>query len=317
GLVLCRFIQGMSYGAELPGAITISSEFNNERQQGVGSGIVISSIAVGSIVANLFMTFFASYFTKQEILDFAWRIPFLLGGLMGFSIFIIRKFLPETAEFEQADDKAVAIMPLLKEVFANYRAVVFTGVVASLIGAAGVMVKLYVPSWLIQTEAYPADIVYRQLMFALTVSMVFSNLVGALLKRFTAQSLLIACATAIILLPYPAMKLIASQDNLNLFIGFCLFQFIVCSSQVSCLTWLGQIFPTKMRFSGIAICYNFAYCIGSVLPIIFALSVNDVDQTTMTVTMCLAAVGAFNLLVTTRMNLVKRNHEFKQQQLTS
>ncbi len=52
---------------------------------------------LGSIIAIII----EYHFTEQQIVDFAWRIPFIVGGLFGFIAVYLRRFLQETPIFKE------------------------------------------------------------------------------------------------------------------------------------------------------------------------------------------------------------------------
>ena len=99
-LILCRLVQGISFGAELPGASVIVNEFSqNNGIKGRLFSILLSSTSLGSLVALLVLTVLTQNFSDIEIKNGLWRLPFLLGGGLAIISFYIRKQISETPEF--------------------------------------------------------------------------------------------------------------------------------------------------------------------------------------------------------------------------
>ncbi|PCH55749.1 MAG: MFS transporter, partial [Legionellales bacterium] len=112
-LIICRILQGISFGAEIPGAITIVSEFN-AKNKGIHCGLVISSTAIGSTLAALVLYLLSSNLDKDIMAAWGWRIPFLLGGLLAVVSYVMRSKLRETPEFTRNVIKHQSMLAPLK-----------------------------------------------------------------------------------------------------------------------------------------------------------------------------------------------------------
>ena len=95
-LLLCRVVQGISFGAELPGATIISLEHSTGKF-GKLCSIILSSTTLGSLGALMILTMISNFFEFKEIIEQdIWRIPFVLGGILGFINYYFRKNISET-----------------------------------------------------------------------------------------------------------------------------------------------------------------------------------------------------------------------------
>ena len=73
------------------------------------TGCVTGGILLGSFVA-LLMNFI---YTPAELSDWAWRVPFVIGGVFGLISIYLRRFLQETPVFKKMrESKALAKFPL-------------------------------------------------------------------------------------------------------------------------------------------------------------------------------------------------------------
>ncbi|QEK37795.1 hypothetical protein FZC35_00090 [Candidatus Cytomitobacter indipagum] len=91
-LITLRLLQSISYAVEFPSAVCIASESSSK------IGLVISSATVGSILANLSPWILLLFFNSQQILDFYWRIPFMISGALGLILFRSRSVNYEMIE---------------------------------------------------------------------------------------------------------------------------------------------------------------------------------------------------------------------------
>lgn len=94
-VLLCRILQGISTGVEAP----LSSAYGLELvpgRPGYVAGFMAFFNNLGNLLAPL-TAFAASALLGPEAMgEYGWRIPFILGGLLGFVVLWLRRSLPET-----------------------------------------------------------------------------------------------------------------------------------------------------------------------------------------------------------------------------
>ena len=78
-LVLCKLLQGICTGGEYSGAAI----FLSEHHRGENEGLAGSILPVSSILGAILGTSLGGLFLLPEMPIWAWRIPFLLGGIFG------------------------------------------------------------------------------------------------------------------------------------------------------------------------------------------------------------------------------------------
>jgi MFS family permease len=89
-LVAFRMIQGMAFAIEMPNSLSIGSLYLS-KFFGIFTSITISSAAFGGVFAHFVVWLLEVYFSKQQMSEWAWRIPFFLGGLLGSTGFFMRR----------------------------------------------------------------------------------------------------------------------------------------------------------------------------------------------------------------------------------
>ncbi|MCG2631968.1 MULTISPECIES: MFS transporter [Bradyrhizobium] len=96
-LVILRLMQGLATGAEAGVANAIAIELAPPGEEGRYLGLINGTfIMLGSIGASL-VAFLVSAAVAPEVMrEWAWRVPFAVGGLLGVLIFFLRQAIPET-----------------------------------------------------------------------------------------------------------------------------------------------------------------------------------------------------------------------------
>jgi len=100
-LCVCRLLQGLSVGGEYAGAITYLFEHAPSRRRGGAASYALLSAIGGLLLGSLTAWLLLLVFEQEGVAAYAWRIPFLLGGCAGLSVFYFRRSIHETPQFLQ------------------------------------------------------------------------------------------------------------------------------------------------------------------------------------------------------------------------
>lgn len=104
-LIVMRMFQGAAIGGEMPGAWVFIAEHTPKNRYGLGIGVLTSGITGGILLGFLVSILIDLTFTKEEILSYAWRIPFIAGGLFGVISVYLRRYLSETPIFQEMAER--------------------------------------------------------------------------------------------------------------------------------------------------------------------------------------------------------------------
>jgi MFS transporter, MHS family, shikimate and dehydroshikimate transport protein len=103
-LVLFRVIQGIGASAEYGGATLVAVEFAPQRKRGLLGSLPGMGAALGGVLGTGALLLVSSVLPKDAFLDWGWRVPFLMSGLILAYGLWLRKSLPETPEFQRIED---------------------------------------------------------------------------------------------------------------------------------------------------------------------------------------------------------------------
>src|SRR5471032_1724888 len=149
-LLLLRVLQGAAVGGEVPGAWVFVAEHVPARRIGYACGTLTAGLTVGIMLGSLVATGINSLYTPAQVLDYGWRLPFLLGGVFGLVAMYLRRWLHETPVFvELQQRKALAAELPIKTVLREHKhAVIVSMMLTWLLSAAIVVVILMTPALL-------------------------------------------------------------------------------------------------------------------------------------------------------------------------
>jgi len=277
-LIIFRLLQGISFGAELPGAITVVCEYAERQNQGACTSIVIASTSIGAMLASLVLYLLSEAISREQILSWGWRIPFLLGGLLAVANYYIRNHLQETPEFsslQKNNPKYGAIKDPLIDLFRLYRWQLFQGIGMTLFVSSLVIVALYLPTYLTAHFGFSSSEVYLSILLSMFWSAIILPICGRLADFVDKRMLFVSTALVFVVGVFPLFALLKFQTFSTLLIFMILYQtFIACVS--SCYyPLLASLFPTRMRYTAIAACYNISYSFMATLPLLLTALISN------------------------------------------
>lgn len=288
-LLLAKLTQGFSVGGEYSGAAIFVAEYSPDRKRGfMGSWLDFGSIA-GFLLGAGTVVLLSSLLGDVQFHDWGWRIPFFLALPLGFIGLYLRHALEETPAFqqhvdnmekEQSDnnlDKPSGIS--LKEIFTKYwqSLSICVGLVI-VTNVTYYMLLTYMPSYLSHNLHYSTDHGVL-IIIAIMVGMLFVQpLIGLLSDKIGRKPFIIGGSIALFILAYPAFLMITSDIIALIFLGLLILAVILNCFIGVMASILPAIFPTKVRYSALAISFNISVLIAGITPTAAAWLVEESDN---------------------------------------
>lgn len=262
-LILVRICQGIAIGGELPGAWVFIHEHapagHKNAFVGFLTGCVTGGILLGSFVA-LLMNFI---YTPAELSDWAWRVPFVIGGVFGLISIYLRRFLQETPVFKKMrESKALAKFPLEEVVKTSRFGIWISMFITWVLTGCIVVFILLMPGFVGGVLGFsPFETTYFQ-MGGLVCIVSSCWLTGRLADKHNPSTLCIlfsagfaVSSVAFFSLLYTAAPVVS--EVVLAYFATCFFAGIM----KFCPIFMCDVFPARIRFSGISFAYNIAYAL--------------------------------------------------------
>ncbi|ABP60634.1 MFS transporter [Enterobacter sp. 638] len=267
-LVVTRLIQGFAAGGESSGATTFLAEYAPTARRGYFT-CWIDNFGFMAFVAGSGLVFLLTATLGEATMsDWGWRIPFLIAGPLGLVGLYLRKHLEDTPEFlEMVKSGKTEASPLRTAVTTAWGALLF---------CVGFVVIKAVGHWTLQTfmpSYLSTELHYSKLdSYAITTVGLFSIAVmvpfmGYLSDKFGRKPLMLAGCAGFILFTYPAMMVMARGDMLSAILAMLLLGAFIAAFDGACSAAMAELFPTSIRYGGMAIAYNVAVAFfGGITP---------------------------------------------------
>jgi len=270
-LLVLRMFQGAAIGGEVPGSWVFVSEHVPSKKIGFGLGLLTCGLTAGILIGSLVATTINVQFTPDEVQRFAWRIPFILGGIAGLVVVYLRRWLQETPIFLEIRRLALLNQGMpLKAVLKRHGAAVAVSVVMTwMLTAAIVVIILITPTLLGTLGIAPSKVLEANSVATLCMSL-SCVVMGIAIDRFGPLKVLLVGSPCLIASSYALYLNAASHPEWLLFL-YGMAGFWVGIISVAPIIMV-RSFPAAVRFSGISFSYNVPYAVfGGLIPLVVPL----------------------------------------------
>ncbi|MBV7485364.1 MFS transporter [Bordetella sp. BOR01] len=256
-LVILRLLQGLGAGAEYAGALILVAEYVPARRKGYYTAFVLSATVVGLLLASGIFRLLAQL-PEEDILGWAWRVPFFLSAILVVVALYIRKRLEETPEYTRAVSHAdahrrAASLPLGEVLRKQPKALICGYLAMAGANAATYMLNTFALSYMVNNLGFPQSQALNVLILAAVAGIVCTPIMGAVSDRLGYARVYILGTLFILLYTAPMFWLMDTRNimlaTVAMVIGYGLGFGSVAGSQGAFLT---SLFPTRYRFTGIA-----------------------------------------------------------------
>jgi len=261
-LFTTRALQGLGFGGEWAVGSVLVGELIHAEDRGKVVGALQSGWAIGWGIAAILYALFFSLLPEE----WAWRALFWIGLVPALLVFYIRRYVPESAVYNETRRRAGAGGGNFMEIFSPHllATTVFAGLLAT--GAQGgyYAITTWLPTFL--RSVRKLSVLDSSGYLAVVIIGSFAGyLVGAWLTDRIGRRpnfALFAICSAVTVVTYMVLPL---NDTAMLALGFPLGFFAsgIFSGMGSFLT---ELYPSRCRGSGQGFCYNVGRGIGALFP---------------------------------------------------
>lgn len=316
-LILIRMLQGFSLGGEAGNAVFLI-EHSPKKLHGFFGSFEVLSAVIGAIFSTIMVALFRKLLGVEQFLAWGWRIPFLIGALIGALGTILRFQVAESPAYreELLKEKEQHSLPF-HNIFKNYKKKLLIAIGIDSIEEASLYVFLiFIGSYIanftnvnsvsssgsISKEAAQAFFEETQLLFLIAL--------GALTLFFAYLSdiwgrkpVLMFSAIMLLVFSYPIFYLLELGVNggsmWNIIVSETLLIIIIAASLGPVSTTVVEMFPANVTYTGLAFSRNIASALfGGFAPsaCIFLIKITGNNNAAAFYLMFCACIGIISLL---------------------
>lgn len=304
-IVALRMIQGVGLGGEWPAASSLTIEYSAmSKHRAFLTGWIQNGVNIGILLASLTFTLISTVFTHAQLLDFAWRIPFVIGVVILAVAIFIRLKISESPLFEELkSEKRIEKLPILDSIKDKWKVMLLLIPTAFfVVGAPGIFVS---GAYVIDFVKTASTITDAQMSLAVAAASgfgIFFALGGSLLgdKLGRKKTIILSASLALVFL-YPFELMINTLTYSLVVVAIVLLNGFFKIADGIVPTIFAEQFETKYRFSGSGIAYqlgSFVLGIISISLIPYIVGVSNGVTHSLPLIVAVGIVSAFLTIVT-------------------
>ncbi|NIF21526.1 MFS transporter [Candidatus Pantoea multigeneris] len=255
-LILLRLIQGFSSGGEVAGASIFVAEHSQDKHRTFMTSWVEVGCISGFIFGALTTAVLHFSFTEDALLQWAWRLPFMLAAPMALIGLYIRHKLEESPLFVKENQAAKSVS---RPRLATQKKSLLIS--SGLIIGANIplfIILTYMPSWLVSTLNLTAEKSLLMTVVPMFFLMMTIPLFGKLADRLSRKKIMSYGYLGMMIFSFPCFIALRSGEIALQFLALLSLNMLL-SMLLSCiLAKIPSLFQVSFRFTGMAISYNVA-----------------------------------------------------------
>ena len=262
-LVICRMLQGFSTGGEWGGAAAFLVEHAPSGRRGLIGSLQQAATALGAMGATFSAAILTSTLSAESFFAWGWRIPFLIGFVLGPVGYYLRTRVAETPAFRRAEaTRSLTRMPLA-EAFTTHGWVFLAAFGLSIIGCViNYVFLVFLPSFASQTLKIDLSHALWSTSLEGVLYLVLTPIVGHYSDRTGRKPMLFACTVLAFVMAYPLFRFLQTYPNFwGLLVVQATAQMVLTLYTGVISTILSEMFPTNVRYTALSVSYGFAVAI--------------------------------------------------------
>ncbi|MEN2750519.1 MFS transporter [Psychrobacter sp. FBL11] len=258
--ILLRLIQGMAFGLYVPLAWVFVAEHVPRQYLSVSCSYVTASFFIGVLFSNAFFVWLTGSMTPEELTSYGWRLPFFIAAILSCLPLLAWRFIDESPfflEVKKVKTNSHTAQPftlLLK----HCKHSIFIGLMLSLImSSVTTVIILLLPDLIELRFALDKDLFGFSHSLGI-VFMIFGCVFYGILSNYQNFGKILIVGSVLLIAQMFAFFYHMQAGGDYILIMYALLGF--CAGIIGMVPAIFvQLFPTNVRLTGMAFCYNIIY----------------------------------------------------------
>ncbi|MDN6855380.1 MFS transporter [Pseudomonas sp. CAN2814] len=257
-VLLGRLLQGFSAGVELGGVSVYLAEIATPGKRGFFVSWQSASQQVAVVFAGLLGVILNHWLSPQDMGEWGWRVPFFVGCLIVPALFIIRRSLEETPEFQQRKHRP-NLSQVLRSIGQNFGLVLAGTAMVVMTTVSFYLITAYTPTFG-RNELHLSD--FESLLVTMCVGLsnfIWLPVMGALSDCIGRKPLLLASTVLALATAYPMLSWLVAEPSFTRLLEVELWlSFLYGSYNGAMVVALTEVMPADVRTTGFSLAYSLA-----------------------------------------------------------
>jgi metabolite-proton symporter len=270
-LIAMRLIQGFAVGGEWGGAVLMAAEHGDAARRGFWASWPQAGVPAGNLLAAAVLAIMAAVQTEADFLAWGWRVPFVLSAVLVAVGWYIRNRIAESPMFEAEFDASEAArrVPAVEVLRERPKALAIGAGLRLGENISYYILTVFSLTFLVDVSKESRGLALNALLIGAAVQFIAIPLLALLSDRIGRRPVYALGAFGLAIWSFLMFGLLGSGDNgsivLALVVGLVLHG-AMYGPQAAFIT---ELFPTRIRYSGVSLAYQLTSIVaGSLAPII-------------------------------------------------
>ncbi len=269
-LLVSRMVQGFSIGGEYNGVLATLIENAPSHRRGLVTSLGTFISGNGVLLATIVVLLCHMHYSHQQMLDYAWRVPYGIGVGLSLVATVLIFMIDETSYFKRAQkSRKIVKLPLWEALKKHPSAVFLVFILAGYLGIAYYMAAGYIPDMLKDPDVFGfSEIAAMQATVIAAFFYAYSAPIWGWLSDQIGRKVVLICSIiGIGVFVYPAFVVLSTKAFIPTVLVYCVLMVLISACTATFVVAINEAFPTHLRYSGVGFGYNVGNALlgGSVL----------------------------------------------------
>ncbi len=270
-LIALRLVQGFAVGGEWGGAVLMAAEYGDAKRRGYWASWPQAGVPAGNLLAAGVLAIMAALQPEEEFLSWGWRVPFVLSAVLVVVGWYIRNKVAESPMFAKQLDEAEAPprVPALDVLRERPRALVLGAGLRVGENISYYILTVFSLTYLVDVSHESRSLALNALLAGAAIQFLAIPLFAALSDRIGRRPVYAFGAFGLAIWCFVMFGLLGSGDNASIVLALVVGLVLHGAMYGPQAAFITELFPTRIRYSGVSLAYQLTSIVaGSLAPII-------------------------------------------------
>jgi metabolite-proton symporter len=271
GLIALRLVQGFAVGGEWGGAVLMAAEHGDAARRGFWASWPQAGVAAGSLLSAGMLAIMSAAMSEADFLAWGWRVPFLLSALLVVVGWYIRNRVSESPMFEAAVAEAEDLprLPAMDVLRERPKALVLGAGLRVGENISYYILTVFSLTYLVDVAAETRATALRALLIGAAVQFIAIPLLARLSDRIGRRAVYAFGGLGLAAFIFLFFPMLASGEPALIIAALVVGLFLHAAMYGPQAAFITELFPTRIRYSGVSLAYQLTSIVaGSLAPII-------------------------------------------------
>jgi metabolite-proton symporter len=282
-LIALRLVQGFAVGGEWGGAVLMAAEHGDAARRGFWASWPQAGVPAGNLLAAAVLAIMAAVQTEADFLQWGWRVPFVLSALLVVVGWYIRNRVSESPMFEKELDETEAPpkVPAIDVLRERPKALVLGAGLRVGENISYYILTVFSLTYLVDVSKESRSLALNALLIGAAVQFFAIPLFALLSDKIGRRPVYAFGAFGLAAWCFIMFGLLGSGDNASIVLALVIGLVLHGAMYGPQAAFITELFPTRIRYSGVSLAYQLTSIVaGSLAPIIALWLYKEYDSAT-------------------------------------